>query len=338
MQQFHSFPSIEQFRTVIKYVNDRCEHHRVPIKPKLQFTGTVKLHGTNSGVVVKGTDVYCQSRTSVVTPENDNAGFATFVMANKYRFLNLACLAAPAQDVALYGEWIGKGIQKGVAIAQLEKRFVLFAVRLLGADDEHSVWLKPSEIAALPVGTFDDKICSIYQFPTWQVTIDFGAPGASQNALVDITMAVEQECPVGKALGVSGIGEGVVWTCEDSQELPFKTSDLLFKVKGPKHSDTKTKVLVPVDVERMGKITDLAKAVTTDHRLEKGLDQLRLDNPGVDILDMTMIPQFLKWVGQDVLKEEVDLIKANGFEVKDVTKAVNGFARTWFKNLVDKIE
>lgn len=330
------FPSIEQFRTVIKYVNDRVDHHHVAKKPKLLFSGTVKLHGTNASVVLRDGEVYAQSRSNVITPENDNAGFAAFVAANKAQFQALG-QAYAKQDLVLYGEWCGKGIQKGVAISQVEKRFVLFAICLL-KDDEKDTWAKPSQLVSFygrHQELFSEQITCIYQFPIWQVEVDFANPAAIQNTLVELTIAVEQECPVGKKLGVIGVGEGIVWVCEDSKDLPFSTSDLIFKVKGEKHSDTKTKTLAPVDVEKIAKLTDLANMVCTDHRLEKGFDQLKLDHPGVDVLDMSMIPHFLKWVGQDILKEESDTIAENGFEPREVTKVVNGLARVWFKGQVD---
>ena len=37
--------------------------------------------------------------------------------------------------VTVFGEWCGKGIQKGVAINQLEKMFIIFELKL-SYDDE----------------------------------------------------------------------------------------------------------------------------------------------------------------------------------------------------------
>src|ERR1044072_4822402 len=90
-----SFPSIEQFRTIIANIN---RHHNVvwldeqgeaiydttKPKPVLTFTGTVKLHGTNFGVVYNEIDgIWAQSRENIITPEKDNAGSAFFVQVNK---------------------------------------------------------------------------------------------------------------------------------------------------------------------------------------------------------------------------------------------------------------
>ena len=42
------------------------------------------------------------------------------------------------------------------------------------------------------------------------IAIDFNNPEKAQNELIKIMEEVEAECPIGKAFGVSGTGEGVV--------------------------------------------------------------------------------------------------------------------------------
>ena len=90
-----SFPEIEQFRNIVKYVSDRVRYsgkdeYNNPIfdlskkLPILTFNGTVKLHGTNSGITLtKNGDMYAQSREHIITIDNDNAGFAFFVESHK---------------------------------------------------------------------------------------------------------------------------------------------------------------------------------------------------------------------------------------------------------------
>lgn len=338
MQHFYPFPSIEQFRTVVKYVNDRCGYHGIP-RPKLKFSGTVKLHGTNAAVVVENGRARAQSRSAIITTENDNAGFARFVTEHEGLFVSYARTLQVLGDtspIAFYGEWCGQGIQKGVAINGMTKRFIIFAIKHPNVESgEDGRWERPASLASITNGSRGffpaDKVDFIHNYPTWEIEIDFENPGEAQNKLVELTTAVEAECPVGKAItGVTGVGEGIVWVC-DSEHAVIKVSDLIFKVKGEKHSDTKTKTLAPVDVEKQAGIKELAEAVTTPHRMEKGIDQLRLDNPGKDVLDMAYTGAFLKWVSQDVLKEELDMIEASGFDTKDVTKAVQHIAKGWFK-------
>ena len=353
MTQHYSFPSIEQYRTVIKYVNDRAERRQVS-RPTLTFHGTVKLHGTNASVIVNSNGAYwAQSRSQVITPEADNAGFAAFAHRSDVKRL-LTAFALNAEnayfavsredyverypvDVAVYGEWCGGNIQGSVALNKLGKMFVIFAVRLVSKEDDEqkSVWLMPWDIeaaydAVVSDGTVQDgtPVYCIEKFPTYKINIDFKDPAATQNELVRITTEVEAKCPVGAAFGVEGVGEGVVWTCVGGDPIEIQVSDLVFKVKGEKHSDTKVKTIGAVDIERLGSIKELAESFVTDHRLEKGVAFLQESIE--DVYDVKNIGPFLKWVGTDIIKEETDTIVGNGFEVKELTKTVNHLAKEWF--------
>lgn len=80
---------------------------------------TEKLDGTNAAVVVtEEGEVYAQSRTRVITPENDNFGFAAWVAdhADDLRY--------GLGEGVHFGEWWGQGIQRGYGLD--EKRFSLF--------------------------------------------------------------------------------------------------------------------------------------------------------------------------------------------------------------------
>lgn len=69
-----------------------------------------------------------------------------------------------------------------------------------------------------------------------------------------------------------------------------------------------------------------AQAVVTESWLEQGYDVLRAQHGTVFIEHLS---DFLKWVGQDVLTEESDTLKASGLEKKDVMSTVNAKAKTW---------
>ncbi len=80
---------------------------------------TEKLDGTNACVIVSdnGEEVAAQSRNKLVTPSDDNYGFATWVHQNKTELLKLG----PGHH---FGEWWGQGIQRRYELT--EKRFSLF--------------------------------------------------------------------------------------------------------------------------------------------------------------------------------------------------------------------
>lgn len=62
--------------------------------------------------------VYAQSRTRLITPENDNFGFANWVCNNAQQLIEDL---GPGHH---FGEWWGQGIQRGYDLK--EKRFSLF--------------------------------------------------------------------------------------------------------------------------------------------------------------------------------------------------------------------
>jgi len=80
---------------------------------------TEKIDGTNAQVHISddGTELKAGSRTRYITPEDDNAGFATWCEENKEELLKLG----PGRH---YGEWYGEKIQRTYGLDH--KRFALF--------------------------------------------------------------------------------------------------------------------------------------------------------------------------------------------------------------------
>jgi hypothetical protein len=318
------FPSIEQFRSVVRTVktqhdyqgkdeNGEAIYQHLSNYPTLRFQGTVKLHGTNAAVVhYKDGRTEYQSRERVLSLEQDNANFMMAMMGKNLDFLfsdiefNDYC--------AVYGEWCGGNIQKGVALNGLPKMFVIFGIKV---DDE---WVD------LPTWKYDNEngIYNILQFPTYGVDIDFNNPERIQNKLIEDTLAVEDECPVGKFFGVSGIGEGIVFKCATNPNL-------IFKSKGEKHSVSKVKTLNSVDVEALAGIQEFVDNVVTDNRLEQGVSYLKEMNIEIHPKNTG---EFLRWVVTDILKEETDTIVANQFDMKKVKSEVANKSRVYFLNLL----
>jgi hypothetical protein len=157
--------------------------------------------------------------------------------------------------------------------------------------------------------------------------IDFSKPEEFQNDLVDLTVKVEQQCPVALAHGVEGIGEGIVWWAALAEG--FNTEGLIFKVKGEKHSETKVKTLAAVDVEKIGNIRELVSAIVTPHRLEKKLEGIPMEN--------TSIGAYIKTVTEDVKKEESDTIEASGLPITDVMRGVAMAAKQFFMERLNAV-
>ena len=334
-----SYPKIQQFRNVVANINreitfvgldengEAIYDPSIP-KPKLTFRGTVKLHGTNAAVCFNPEDgFWVQSRQNIITPEHDNAGFAFFAQSNKSIFLEMFDTIAAyeqidrSKTISIYGEWAGKGIQKGVGISEIDKSFFIFGVKVSDLNDEtfKSYWIS-SEGLSSP----DARIYNVNDFQKFSIEVDFNMPQLSQNEFAKITEEVEKECPISKALGVdNGVGEGVVW------KVDYKGSHYMFKVKGEKHSVTKVKKLANVDVEKLNSIQDFVEYAVTKNRFEQGVDNVF----GSGEIDVKKLGDLIRWVINDIISEESDTMFKNGLEPKDVNKYISSSVREMFFKL-----
>lgn len=309
---FKKYSSIEQFRNTVHYVS---KYFTTP--PIITFKGTVKLHGTNACIIVsKEGVVQFQSRNNIITPgkDTDNAGFAGYMDPFKAELKN--AFHNPDEDVYVYGEWCGENIQKDVGIAQLTKRFIVFDEKY----EEKCIHLKSA-------------IYNIHGFKTWNIEIDFTNPEACVEELTRITTEVENQCPVAKAFGVEGIGEGVVWTPYDIKTdigylRFFKPNEMMFKVKGEKHSTSKVKTLIPLTAEQIAqnlKITEFIEYVVTPNRVSQAIAEFKAESS-------KDTGKVIKWVMQDIFKEEADVMEAAGLSSKDVGKAAPKAIKTLYFN------
>lgn len=333
---FKSYGKIGQYRNIIKHVQLKTDFvgldenddpiYKSQRRPTLEFRGTIKTHGTNAGVVYNHGEVQAQSRKSLITIEKDNAGFAFFVRAHKQEFLNIF-RSLDYEEAVIFGEWVGKGIQKGVGISELTKRFIAFDVMV--KDGEGWVWLPESEVMSVMDDASD--IYNVYQFETYSLEIDFDNPQAVQNKLRDITNAVEARCPIAHHFGADGIGEGVVWKYSDE-----KYGRMLFKVKGEKHSVTKVKKLAAVDEEKLASVNEFVEYAVTENRLEQIYDAM-FANPGINP-DRSHTGDFLRAFIKDIMSEEVDVLSKNGLEPKEVNGTISRKAREWFFSMIGEMK
>ncbi|CAF0790381.1 unnamed protein product [Rotaria sordida] len=350
-----SYPETEQFRSVITKVlryTRRHEADRDKELPVMKFIGTIKLHGTNSAICYqKDSGHWCQSRNNIITPQKDNAGFAQYIDPLADEFFNDYVLSQSSiireqyeqgRKIIIFGEWCGGNIQKNVAICGLTKMFVIFKIRIIGDQiktmededqiktmegedeiqvDKNSFWIDPKDWSNIK--WHKKSIYNIYDFPTFEIDIDFNSPRLSQNKLVEITEEVERQCPIGTYFNKVGIGEGVVWT-----EWTLTHGDLTFKVKGEQHSVSKVKTLAPVDTEKLANIQEFIDYACTENRMYQGLDYLREQQLTIE---MKNIGTFLKWLLNDIIKEEKDTMEKSNIDIKDFPRAMQNKAKIWFQ-------
>ncbi len=319
---FKKFPHIEQFKSCIKQVRDTAKWNSIPL-PKLTFTGTVKLHGTNAaiGLHVPSGEQFYQSRERLINIQSDNCGFAMWASGSDEVSRLVDTFKAyynPVEYLHIFGEWAGKGVQKGVGISEFEKSFYIFAVSV---DDQ---WVELPE-QQIFIG---ERIFFVKDFQTYTIDIDFSAPELSQNQLVELTIQVENECPVSKQLGKYGmIGEGIVWSCQ------WESNFLMYKTKGEKHSASKVKSvkqIAAIDVEKIATIREFVSDTLAENRLEQGIS--KLVEMGLDPIDNKNIGFYIKWCVDDVFREEHDTIVESQLDTKLLGKELSTVARNYFLN------
>lgn len=148
-----------------------------PKVPRLtrEVVVTEKIDGTNACVaIIDGTHlydpnvtpvaavgpltIYAQSRTRIITPEDDNFGFARWVRDNAEELAQLG----PGHH---FGEWWGRGIQRGYGLQ--ERRFSLFNV---------ARWLRVGEYPTDDTRLFPPACCDavpvLYRGPFDTARID----------------------------------------------------------------------------------------------------------------------------------------------------------------------
>jgi len=163
-----SYPKIGQFRNAIKSITREYRFIGLDVEgkpiydedkllPTLKAHGTIKLHGTNASVKYNSIDgLRTQSRNNSFELDkvDSHMGFTTFVITNKVVWLDMINQLSNTYNVDLtcntitiFMEWVGKGIQKGVGVSELDKMAVIFSRAKVTPIDENldSYWI-PTKI------------------------------------------------------------------------------------------------------------------------------------------------------------------------------------------------
>ena len=338
MKKHYSFPKIRQYHQVIRNLkmfysymghdeNDEPLYKEPDEWPIVKFTGKVKLHGSFGAIVFSSNgEFYAQSKERIVDEISDNAGFAHWVNKEGHKIWQSLWLtlgqtknhASTIDKIVLTGEWCGGNIQKGVALNQLSKRFVVFGLKIIYEDESYE-WLDSSEICNEEINVFNISRCGSYE-----IDVDLNRPDKAieqMNAWVD---EIDAECPWCKTFGICDIGEGLVFT--PLSDYGFGNS---FKVKGANHVKSKIRKFPSVDVQ---KLDDLQQAVDL-HCHEDRMEQIY----GLVVLTEadktpTNIKNFICKLIDDCWMEEGDSIRASDITRNEFGKSVSKKGAKWFLN------
>lgn len=319
--KFVSFPDIENFYNVVKFT--KSYPHLAP--NPVHYQGKVKLHGTNAAVRIQDGVVGAQSRSKLITPTDDNAGFARWVDSCKdyWAGLNLP-------NCTIFGEWCGPGIMKGTAINQIPKKvFVVFAIDGLKTNingEELDLFLTlPDMIAKILEKNKPDDV-HVLPWHGERFTVDFKSEANLRSVADKLNAIVDEIEPcdpwVKAVFGIEGTAEGVVYYPDTASRDAW--SNFVFKAKGEKHRVVKAKAPVQIDPTVAANLNEFVSMFVTEARCEQGLAAIG------GSFEMKNVGPFLKWMGGDVIKESEAELEAAGLTWEQVAKGVNGAAREWF--------
>lgn len=349
MKRFINFGSIKQFRDIIRVItlttqyvgqneSDEPIYDSTLKNPTIQVTASEKIHGSSAGVCYSNPDgFWVQSRKNIITPEKDNAGCAFFAYSKIDIWKNIIIKLSKYHNIDLdkniisvYFEWAGGSIQRKSACSGLDKRAIIFQhfkVSPIESEAEESAkWYETKINENTQVDSIENNIYNIMNFKVWKFNIDFENAKLSQNKMIDIVEnEIEKESFVGKMMGVNGnVGEGMVVT--------FFYKDCLhrFKVKGEKHSNSRVKTLKVVDTEKEKKKIEFANYACKSFRLEQAWQEIfGIENEKQEP-SIRFMGDFLRFVFNDIIKEESDILVEMGLEPKEVGGFISKVAKTWF--------
>ena len=322
---FTKFTSIEAFKNVW------ADHTRGYTSPVVEYQAKIKLHGTNAAIRVENSkDVFAQKRTSDVTPDADNAGFANWLEPLKAQWQFAAAVFYPeAKSVIWYGEWAGKGVQKTDAVSLLDKKyFFIFAIEVDGLvfNDPQYIECHIPEIS---------NVLVIPNFYTDSFKIDFGDRDKTQVVLdvldEDVENIGERDPFIFDIFEVEGPGEGLVVAPVAFGMYRNEWTSFIFKAKTVAHRVQKTKTSVSMTAEIPQEIREFVEMFVTEQRCEQGLSEL-----GIEVVP-TNTKQFVNWIIQDVRKESTLELEKMDLDFGKVAKFIGKKASQWWQEQSKKI-
>lgn len=344
----HFKPSIVEREIIdVKKYTSQDTKWDIETETKNYFAKGVLVHNSNAAVqITSDGQVVAQSRSNIITPQSDNMGFARWVHDNMAYFeaIRDARDAIDSKDnIVIFGEWAGSGIQKRTSISQIDRKvFAVFAIQVSSASKSDMV-VDPKEINNILYAKHDD----IFILPWVEdslTVINFADHEGFQSKVDKINQLVAdvEACDpwVKATFGIEGIGEGVVMypTHQEIKEGPKLIRDrtsyslFVFKAKGEKHQVVKTKKAVQIDPEVAKSIDEFVNLFMTEARLDQGVT-VACDGE----FDMKKMGNFLKWFVADVQKESEAELEAAGLKWKQVNKGIMTAARKWYQEKVNSV-
>lgn len=337
---FRKWHDLDSFAHVLRARN---QSHWLKDYGPVVYRPKIKLHGTNAAIRVTPKGVFAQSRSQVISVQNDNAGFAAWLEPRKHYFDDFVehmRQVGYADDcgITYYGEWFGPGVQKGVACSKIPtKNFAIFAQSIDPRDGNENGWFHcdPGFIAIPKSFNTDDPTIKILPWASEGIRVDFDDPESVALFIEDVNARVK-ECEkvdpwIAAEYGIEGTGEGFVYYAEPFSSDPY-LKGFMFKAKGEEHRVNKTKEAAQVDPERLRNVAAYADFTVTPARLEQAYSEAVKG-----VADPKLTGDFLRWVATDIIKECSIELSESGLEWKQVAGEISKRARDWYLKKANEI-
>ena len=325
--------------------------------PTLKFMCSEKIHGTNAGVsYTNSCGFWVQSKERILEIDNDNQACARFATENQEEWMELINSLAnefnidlDTKIITIYYEWAGGSITGKSALTGLPKSSVIFQhFKVSALEPTYDVNMKETDFIWLEtkltnymshhgaengiwIENKDVGIYNIMNSKYWEIEVDFNNAEENFKQFQDlVNEVIEPISPLGKLLGKdNNVGEGLVGI--------FEFNGILFrmKVKGSKHIKGKAKPLPPVDKEEENrKILFVNDYCCTISRLDQAFNEI-FDINSIEFTSKKMNAKkktgdFIRWILDDVKKEEQRSLKKFDLTFDDVHKYITKSAQIWF--------
>lgn len=313
----------------------------------LPLTGTVKLHGTHADILIQADNTITFQSRNIVGLDilKDNSGFAAHfgsktrtllrlrdVLLARYRYLYPDVSFNPTLPVVIAGEYIGRGIQKHVAVSNLSKRFVIVSLHINGH------WVNNADFSAISMPNHD-----IYNAARAGIFRGVLYPDDPQKTIDELTPLAEEvaaHCPFAATFGLEGEGEGIVWKIDSADEQEYNADpQLWFKTKGGRFRPTFARAPPPRQSPEAGErdrevAVEVAKVWCSEMRMQQGCEYMAETGSK---MNMRGLGVFLKWVQSDILVEERGHIDEHGVDVASMKIEIAKIAKPWYIRRMEPI-
>ena len=209
-----------------------------------------------------------------------------------------------------------KGIQKGVALNELDKAFVIFKIL-----DGNGTWLNMDDYKTVILSPL---IRNIGEVPSYSFVLHKGDLDASLKAIDAVVQDIDQKCPFAWQLhGVAGHGEGLVLKPKGMHQ-----SEHWWKAKGESHQRTRPPTLLSKAKVSNDKETAYAMKHVTYERLASAKEALHLNDADLTSL-LKHLGKLIQWTIADIEREE----SFDGLDRQLTTRAITARLKELIKSV-----